>query len=280
MIDPKSKLFVFHDDNASFTDHSSKAADYTRDTFSLDLSSTEDYLYIGFTKPFSSVYAELTTANLNANTLTAEIYDGSSFTAISLDDESEGLTRSGFLFWDSASMKSTTIDGQAAFWIRLRPSADHSATTVRGLNVVFSDDTLLKQEFFEVDDEQILPPGETSHIMTHVAVRNRIMQKLRNTGYVKWVNGDSTTPRKVKLDQWDILDLFEFRQAATYMALSKIYFNLSDGTDDNWIAKHREYEDLAEEQFALALSTIDEDNDGLVDGNENQAVNPSRRLVY
>ena len=66
MIDPKTKLTVLHDDNSTFVDHSDNAADYTRDTFDVTLVAAEDKFYMGFTKPFSGVYAEFTTANTNA----------------------------------------------------------------------------------------------------------------------------------------------------------------------------------------------------------------------
>lgn len=280
MIDPNSKLSIFHDDNGTFSDYTEQAADFMRDEFTAELSATEDYLYIGFYKPISGVYIQFKTPNTNANEFSFEVYDGTSWVAADLTDESLGFTRSGFLFWDRALLNAVEVDSVEKYWVRLRPSADHSATEYRAINIVFSDDTLLKQEFYEIDNNQILPPNETSHISSHVSVRNRIIQKLRNSGYDKYRGGDPLQPRKKKIDQWDLLDIFEFRQAATYMALEKIFFNIADGPDDAWWQKYLEYKMLGEEQFALALASIDQDDDGEEDTDEVQQVKRSTRLVY
>lgn len=264
MIDPLSKLTVLHDDNSVFTDHSNAAADYIRDEFSLDLVAAEDYLYIGYFKPFSATYAKFTTANTNANTFTLEYFNGTSWTARAVNDETLGFTRSGFLTWDRTDMASTTINGIEAYYVRLKPSADHSATTVRGMNLVFSDDNSLKAEFSEINNQRLLSTGETDHIIHHVAARNTIIQKLRNLQYIKI---DSSS-NYVNLTQWDLFDLFEIKQAATMLALSKIFFLLSDEVDDNWWTKYREYQDKFEESFKVARLSIDADNDGVKDSNE------------
>lgn len=268
MINPKTKLSVLHDDNSVFTDHSESAADYIRDDFSLDLSSTEDYLYLGYSKPFSASYAALTTANTNANTLAAEYWDGDSWESLDLTDESKGLTRSGFLFWTKPSdWASTSVNSESAYWIRLRPSADHSATDVRGVNIVYSDDTMLKSEFFEIDNSNLLPPGENSHITKHTSARNEIVQRLTNMGYLT-IDASNTQD---SLDQWDLIDIFEVRQASTYLALSKIFFNLSDSIDDHWWNQYLSYKAKYEEAFKLSVLSIDSDNDGIDEDDEVQA---------
>lgn len=264
MIDSRTKLYVLHDDNSVFVDHSDNAADYIRDNFSVELIAAEDYLYLGYTKPFGSSYIELVTANINANTLALEYWDGSAWTSQSLTDESKGMTRSGFLFWDKSVMNSTTVNSQEAFWVRLKPSVDHSVTSIRGLNLVFSDDNMLKSEFFEIDNSNLLPPGETTHIVNHVASRNTIIQRLKNLNYIKV----DAAGNRLDMNQWDLIDTFEVRQAATMLCLAKIFFILSDSPDDTWWAKFREYQDKYEEMFRLARLSIDQDNDGVDDADE------------
>lgn len=265
MIDVRTKLIVLFDNNGSFEDYSNVAVDYLRGSFDIDLVSAEDYLYIGYEKPFSSIYVELVTANTVTNTFTAEYYDGTTWQTLDLSDESEGFTRSGFLTWDKSSMKSTTINLIEKYYIRLKPDADHSLTSVRGINLVFSDDAAMKYEFFEIDNSNLLPAGETTHISTHVAARNHIIQSLRNLGYIKSVPGTSGVEN---IDQWDLHDIFEVRQAATMLALSKIFFTLSDSVDDNWWQKYREYQDKYEEAFKLVKLSIDTDDDGEEDLSE------------
>lgn len=264
MIDPNTKLTVFHDDNGSFTDYSNESADYLRDNYTVALSSTEDYLYLGFYKPFGVAYVKIITANLTSNSFTLQYYDGTTWQNLSLTDETNGFTRSGYLMWDRTNMSSTSVNSETKYYVRLRPSSDHTNTVIRGINLIFADDHALKQEFFEVDNPSLLPSGETDHVTHHVAARNAIIQNLRNLQYIK-VNANG---QYVNVTQWDLFDLFEIKQAATMLALSKIFFNLSDSVDDQWWAKYREYQDKYEEAFRLARLSLDQDDDGLKDANE------------
>lgn len=264
MIDNRIKLDVFHDDNGSFTTHSNAAADYIRDSFSVELSATEDYLYLGFYKPFNSTYVELSVVNSNSGTLNAEVYDGSNWVSTELTDETLNMTRSGFLFWDKGDMSSTTINGVEAYYVRFRPDSDHSAVEYMGINLVFSDDARLKQEFTDILNASLVPSGQNSHISAHVTARNHIIQKLRAVGYVK-VN---STTGKENITAWDLMDIFEVREAATYLALSNIFFNLSDEIDDTWWVKQESYRKKFEEMFRLASLTLDSDDDGVTDANE------------
>lgn len=265
MIDPLTKLTVLHDDNSVFANYSDLAADFIRDNFSVLLSSTEDYLYLGFAKPFSTAYVAIITANVNVNTLNAEYYNGTSWVSLALTDETRGFTRSGYLFWDKSLMASTTVNSKAAYYIRLRPSADHSATVLRGINLIFADDNALKQEFFEIDHETLLPTGETSQLVQHVGARNIIVQMLRNKGYLKQSEGSSVLKQ---ITQWDLMDIFEIKQAATMLTLSKIFFMLSDNREDTWWAKYLEYQDKFEESFKLVMLTLDENDNGETDVQE------------
>lgn len=267
MIDNRIKLDVFHDDNSTFITHSDGAADYTRDSFSVELSSTEDYIYLGLYKPFSCAYVELTAVNTNGGVLAAEVFDGTSWVSTTLTDESLNMARSGFLFWDKSDMEATTINGLERYYVRLRPSVDHSVVEYRGINLVFSDDARLKQEFSDILNPSLISAGENSHISAHVTARNHILQKLRARGYVK-VNPDTGTEN---INAWDLMDIFEVREAATYFALSNIFFNLSDDPDDMWWDKHETYKIKFEEMFRLASLTIDSDDDGVTDSDEKLA---------
>jgi hypothetical protein len=265
MIDPQSKLTVLHDDNGTVSNHSDSAADYIRDEFIFSLSSTEDYLYVGYMKPFNATFVALTTPNVNANSLQAEYYNGTTWTSLSLIDETRGFTRSGFLFWDKSDMKQVSVGGISKYYIRIRPSADHSATTYRGINILFADDNALKQEFFEVDNQNLLPSGESSHLVQHVGARNMILQMLRNKGILKQSSGSSSLK---DLTAFDLHNLEQVRQAAVMLTLSKIFFMLSDSKEDTWWSKYEEYQDKFEESFELLLLALDTDDDGQEDVSE------------
>jgi hypothetical protein len=73
------------------------------------------------------------------------------------------------------------------------------------------------------------------------------------------------------------MDVFEIREAAIFLALSKIFFNLSDSPDDHWWIKYREYADKYEAKMTVARLSIDTDDDGITDEDEKQRqFNPTR----
>lgn len=275
MINPKAILTVKHDENGTFNDYTAQAKDYLRDPFTIALASSTDYLYIGLYKPFKSMYVELSTPNTTPNELSAEIFVDGAWQSAEISDETNGLTRSGFLIITQGEPGETTVDGTVGFYVRLRPSQDHVATEVRGINLVFADDASLKQEFLEIDNENLLPPGESSHIGSHIAARNHIMQKLRDIGYIK--RNDQTGYEDIT--QFDLLDIFEIKQAAVYFALSRIFFNLSDNPEDHWWVKYRDYQDLFEKTKWPARLTVDTDDDGVVDNNEKKAQRRNMRFT-
>lgn len=274
MIDPKSKLTIFHDDNGVFNDLTEDLADFTRDSYSLSLISGEDCLYVGYHKPFNTFYLELFTVGTVLNvTFTVKVWNGSSWVVVDSTDETKGFLRSGYFTWDKASMNSTTVNGLDKYYICIEPSTDQTAVQVRGLNLIFANDIMMKTEFFEIDNQSLLPAGEVSHIGTHVATRNYILHYLRNY----YTKQGATSSVIEKINQFDLIDIFEIREAAVYLSLSKIFFNLSDSTEDNYWTKYREYQDKYEEKITTARLSIDLDDDGVDDVEEVQAQRKTTR---
>jgi hypothetical protein len=258
-------LIVFHDDNSVFSDKSFEANEYIRDSFALELDSSDDYLYLGLYKPFDRVYVEMATAATSANTFTAEYYNGTAFTAISeFVDESKGFTRSGFIKWkrDQTDQAKTTINSEELYWIRLRPSVTHDVgTIIQGLNIVFADDNDLLGEMRTLT--KYLASGDTTFITYHESARKQIVQSIRNRGSRK----KSLTINK-NITKWDILDAGEISEAAKHLALSKIFFAISDNPEDKWYQRYLDNRRMYEAAFNLFYLTLDTDDDGVVDGAE------------
>ena len=267
MLDVNNKLYVFHDDDSSFVDFSSKALDYSRDTFSVALVSNDDRFYVGFTKPINAFYVELSTANTSDNTFTAEFYNGSSWTAlVGFFDDTLGWNRSGFMRWNrnQTSEAATEVNSQSAFWYRFTPSADHDAETVlKGLNIVYSDDQDLKKELYEYAD--FLPSGESSHILTHVAARDEIIQSLRSDGRYKQ---DLSTGDLKNITAFDLLDISQVKVASTYLVLAKIFMAASDNIDDIYMEKSKMFRSLYNGAMKTMYISLDGDNDGILDDEE------------
>lgn len=278
MLDINTKLNVKHYNNGTttYTDFSTESFDYARDHFSLALTASVDYLYVGYDKPINSTFIEMKAINTAATTLTVEFWNGSAWVAVEgKHDDTKGFTRSGFIQWNrnQTAEAQKTINTKLANWYRISSSATLTGSPqVWGINLVFSDDQLLKEEFAGVLSSRFLPSGQTSHILTHVAVRNEIIQRMRNKdNYVK--------SSQTSLTQWDLLEISEVKQAAKYFALSKIFLNVSDAADDSYAQKSALYASWAVENINLARASLDFDDDGVTDSSEKIAVFNTRRIT-
>lgn len=269
MIKVNEKLTVLHDDNSSFADYSNEMVDYSRGTASVTYVAAEDSIYVGFEKPISVFYIEMGTVNTTSPSLTLKYYNGTSFTDVDgLHDDTNGLKRSGFVRWDrnQTDEAKTTVNSVETYWYKMDLSIDSSAMVINGLNIVFSDDQDLKRELFEIN--RYLPSNESSHILSHVAARDEIIQELRADGKYK---EDLSTGRLKDITAFDLLDISQVKLASTYLALSKIFFSVSDDSDDIYMEKHNRYRSLYNKSMKTMYLNIDEDNDGISDIEEELA---------
>lgn len=274
MIDSRIKLTVLKDTAGVFTDHSDDACDFSRDDFTATLETT-DYLYIGFRKAIGGIYVELTTPNTVANSLTVEAYNGSTWTAIDVRDETKGLTRSGYISVDRNSLKETTVNGSTKYWVRLKPSSDHTETAIRGINLVFSDDASLKTHFPDIDREEIIPAGSKSQIIAHQSARDEIIQELRNRGHIK-----ITATGFENIDQWDLLDIYEIRLASTYKALANVFFSLADNPQDKWYTQYLYFAERYQRLIGGLKLSIDTNDNGKADTEEKLEKVRTTRWTY
>lgn len=270
-MDLRTQLKVIYSDGVTETNYSADAQDFRRDPFTITPLTT-DFIYVGFNKIFNALYFLLNTPNVTASSLSVEYYSESGWSALDVSDDTRAFTRSGFVTWERPNNAAElTVSGITACWIRIAPNDNLSATTFQAINLVFSDDNDISSEIPGLLDSCFYQAGQTSHILQHVAAKNYIMGRLRSVGYIKYdANGEAN------INEWDVLDIYELRQASTYYAISQIYFNLSDTPDDQYWAKYREYDQKFEEAFALGRLRIDLDDDGQVDPVEKRPIQTVR----
>lgn len=270
MINSKIMYDIFYYNGSTYSNLSNSLADFYRDTSAITLNKDTDYLYIGYYKPFGYIYFEITTANTNANSFTAEYYNGSAWVAIpSFIDNTKGFTRSGFMQYskDIETWQTTTINSLNKYYIRLRPSVTHSSTVILGAGVVFSDDVELQAKYFNISD---FKGTRASFINEHVQARDYIIQHYRSKGLIK--NDYENVPLlntlsnlsqgKILLTAIDLHDYEEVKLAATYLALSMIFRNASDTPEGNLIAKADYYEKEAKKLLDTTPISYDLNDDG------------------
>jgi hypothetical protein len=268
MINVKELLTVKHEASLAFVDYSHKTNNFGRDVVSIELDSS-DFLYVGFRKPINAFYFNHTSTYENEAVLSLEVYNGTSWVEASgKADDTLGLKRSGFIKFDrdQVGQVSHTVDGSNLYWYRLSVSEAREELKIEGINLVFADDyeLMLEQPYITLP-EFLGKIATTTHILIHAACRNEIMQCFRNKDYYKMSNGV-----KEDINAWDLLDIEEIRQAAVYLAMSKIYFNMSDANDDVWANKSYEYRTLYTKMIQVASLSLDVNDDGVVTSNENK----------
>lgn len=261
------------------TNYSENLYDYSVDTVT-EAFTGGGFIYVGYDKPINSIYVELSTPSATPLSISLDVFT-TSFVTKTFNDRTKGLSRSGFITWDrsTGTEKKTTVNGVNLYWYRITVPQPAAALVFKGINVVFADDNDLKEEFPTLTD--YYPTGQTSFIVFHQAVRKHIIQTLRNRGRTIATGpgnsgGNSNNATRVKFDQWDLLDVEEIRQAAKFMALHKIFSWLSDSPDDKWKQKADEAYSNYGQQIDTFYLSVDDNNDGVAQSSEIQAVDSVR----
>lgn len=269
MINPNSILTVLEFNGVVFENHTSSASDPTLDTFTAELD-TNKYLYVGYDKVISALYLHTTsTLNTAPGNMIAEYWNGTTWTQLAIVDQTQYLKRSGIINWQAPTdAVESVVNSISKCWIRLSGSAATSAAvTFSYVGLLFSDDLDVGLEYPSVLKECYYPTGYNDFIIYHASAKNYIMSELLRRGYTKTIDGV-----KQPITQWDVLDIYELRQASLYYTMSQIFFNLSDNSSDNYWQKYTEYKSKFDNAFNLGMLRIDQDNDGAVDSNEVQSI--------
>ena len=74
------------------------------------------------------------------------------------------------------------------------------------------------------------------------------------------------------LDQFDLHNFDEVRQASKYLALANIFFNESDAVDDKWQQKGDGFLRKYADAINLNFLSIDENDDGTMQNSESNSV--------
>jgi len=104
-------------DGSDYTDNSTEAASEFGNEFTL-LEDTSDYLYVGDDAKFSGVAFGFHTPALGV-TLKVEYYNGSSWSTLSVTDDTENWVQNGNITWTApADWAQTDVNGDTKYWVR------------------------------------------------------------------------------------------------------------------------------------------------------------------
>ncbi len=246
MQDLNDKLVVLHTvDGVSFDDVSMSAFNFFKGTFSV-----EDTLYVGFRKPISSVFVGVESAGSETSGLTAEYFNGS-WSDLELHDETSALAESGLVRWVTPTDQTQSeVNGKSLFWIKLNYVTD-TAAVLMGVGPMLCTAEDLHGVDFNLDETPL------NILKAIVSARNLMCKELQ-------------------VSPWDLLNLPEVTDAATFLALSSIYFNQSDRPEDNYHALYLDFLGSYRSLKAKIAITIDRNGDGIADAGEKVV----SRVVY
>jgi hypothetical protein len=261
------------------TDISLLVKDYNTNEALIDLGAGQS-LYVGYYKKFGNFFMQFSELNVEAVELLFEYFDGTIWKPLAVIDETFDFTKSGFIYFDRpVDWKETSVEAEEGFFIRITPDTNLSVTTkLSGLNVLFSNDEDLQGIRSNIVDR--LNNGQ-SWVHKHEASRRYIVQHLRNMGNRKIsVLDPQNNPLVLEkqdveyysnLNQFDLFDPFELREASKFYTLSFIYLDeLSDEEGDKWERQGLRYQNMADESINLFMLRFDKDDSGVEELNENE----------
>lgn len=267
MIDINSRFIIYF--NSS---NLSRACNQFTNDIENITQETTDALYLITDTPVRNFYVDIPTPNESQATIKIELSTSTGWqrvTDIRLIDNTNGFKRSGFISInpDDLGWQKDSYEDATGFIMKITFDIDIEYS-LNGFGIIFSDDNELKKEYNLISSSDFLL-GASSHLLTHIAVRDSIVQQLNNQGINK-LNNDRTLAEGItrinalnkRLTPFDLYDIFEVRLAATYYAMCRIFNQVSDNPDDSWKVKSREYCKKGDEYLRLAfLSLFDELNE-------------------
>lgn len=239
MQDLNDKLTVLHTvDGVAFEDFSMSAFSFSKGTF--EVSNT---LYVGFRKPLNSLFISVTSGSPDDSDMDAEYWNGTSWTALELHDQTEALSASDFVRWVSpADQATTSVSGKSLYWVRLNLLLD-SPVTLSGIGPLLCSEEDLREVDYNLDEES------PKILKAMVAARNLIAKEMQ-------------------VSPWDILNLPDVSDAATFLSLSNVYFNQSDRDDDHYAGLAKAYLSRYSALKPKLGIAIDQNDNGVADDGE------------
>jgi hypothetical protein len=262
---------VFFADNGTLTDRSLEARG---GGFTATIVAAEDYIYLGQMYPFNSFYVDISSAQANASVLSIEYWEGNTWAAaVDVLDETSS---SGVTLAQSGVVRFTTDDEERwqrvqdtseetslgdlenatiydMYWIRMKFSADTTATGISQISYKFTDDDTLSG--LDPDIDQYLTnweSGKTNWTEQIILASTQVTIDLKKNGLLDDV------AQLLRIDR-------EIELLTAYKTLITIYSGLGG---DKFNQKKADtvltYNDL----IGGITVAVDKDGDGLLDRSE------------
>jgi hypothetical protein len=238
-------------------DYSNQLLDGLDNPLQVTLSTVSDNTFeVQSVKPLSRLYWAVDSSH--DGTLSLSYFNGTALASASVSsDTTAALTRQGWLTWDRPSDDSKDGDNYR-YVFTLEDVSTLPTLNLSFVGIVFSEDRDLKKEYPNIIDHK--PENDSSFLRFHVAAKDSIVQWFKGKGQVTF-NGTKFQ----EVDEFDFLIPGELQMASRFMTLAKIFFWLSDSSDDKYYQKGKDF--IAESYNSLDVYyvSIDKDQDATPD---------------
>lgn len=228
------------------------------DTLAFNLS-TSDEFYLGFKKPFTTRYFNLSVVNSVSNSVSVKYWNGTQYTAVNdLVDQTVGFTQSGFLSWQNATgwqeSNQSPISDHKLFWIEVTVDTGlHADTVLQSVQNIFCDANLVRAYYPElITDASYLPTGRTDFIEQFQAASRLVVQRLKQDGIIE--------------DESQIIDVNDVCIAAVH-AFAWIVLNPISQTDESK-SKLSDIWDTFNNELNKSHASFDYDDSGVIEDDE------------
>jgi hypothetical protein len=209
--------------------------------------------------PSTPVNITITTTTQGAQTsyagsMTVAYWDGSAFTSFqSLIDETEGLSKSGWVQWEEkpewkkATAAAVGITGmtyaQQLYWCKITLSTDLAGIELEAIKFLMSDDKYLKKIYPEVI--KYLPESKADFFEQHELAKDYIIARLMNEGVIAY--------------EEQVKDVSQWRMCAAYQCAVIILDPIAG--DDRLNAVRERFEKKFTETYISNAANIDDNAD-------------------
>lgn len=263
---------VIFSDNSVLTDLSASLNDFRAGTSTILYTTAQDYIYIASRYPWCAKYIEIGTANDVAATMTVEVYESPStwrsvvdkidMTAVTAGTP---LGQSGYVRFQTNRLYSWTplqdsadiLTGTAIYdmyWLRISFSATLKATmSLKYIGHKFSSDDDLYERYPEFNQTALktqFESGKSTWDDQHYIAVEQIVGDLKN--------------RRVILNSDNLLDPWEFKEAAIHKVASIIYTGFGKSYVEAQKAADAKYSAVMDRRYPK----IDRSLDGLAQPEE------------
>jgi len=257
-------MIKFFKGSTDYTSDLSRAID---SPLVLSFTSGANHCEVKSLKPLNKLFFDVSSSN-DATSLHVNYWDGSNYASQpdNIVDNTNILERYGFIEWDSP--EDEVKDGDYyKYRFQLNGLTTTTNLTFKYVGIVFCEQHDLIAEC--PDALEYRPDGDRTLIRFIVNAKNDIVQNFRNKGnYVLGKEFGGVNARD--LTEFDFHEPEQLKQAATYLALEKLFFWRSQEVDDKWFVRSRSYNKKYGDSINVFFVSIDSDGSGSKSSSENE----------